>query len=126
MGLKVPLDQLIVELKTQPYTLLSILVLFFLVGWGLKTHAESDTVAEAKRELRAEITEATAKIAGNGRKIDRVLLLQFAEAIRGQQRQICSTEDEAIRTTLQTTLDNLQAEYVAISGSYYPVSPCKV
>lgn len=109
-----PVEQIVKEMKSHPFTLLTVLGLICFAIWGWSAYARASDVSEVKTQVET-----------NGGKIDRVLKLQLAEAIRGMQRQICGTADEAIRDQLRVTLDSLQQDYSDINeGTRYPVTRC--
>jgi len=107
-------EQMIIEMKSHPFTLLIVLSL---VGWSIYG---SHQYAKA-----ADISTVQADIRANNSKIDRVLKLQIAEAIRSINRQICGTEDRETIRSLRRTLDQLQQDYETINnGKAYEVQSC--
>jgi hypothetical protein len=111
--LKTPIDQLISELKNTPYTLIVVIFLCGTVTWLVNTSATA-----------SDLQSLAGRVDAYGAKIDRVLSLQIAETIRTTHNQYCKENDHSVRSDLQRTIDTLQADYAAITTSFYPVVRC--
>ena len=73
--------------------------------WSIGAYAASDDVAQVNQNVNI------------------ILELQYAAVIRDLHNQICKS-DNGSKPTLQTTLDEYQRRYRAITGSRYPLPVC--
>ncbi len=123
--LKAPTDKLIEEMRHKPYTMLTILVLCAFSFWGYANFALAADVEAIRTEVRAQITTVSVAVTANATNIDKVLKLQYAEAIRGQHRQYCRSDDDTYKESVQGLIDQLQEEYKSLNNEVaYPLPGC--
>jgi hypothetical protein len=106
-------EQLVTELKTMPFTLLTVLSLMGFAGYAAANHADA-----------GEIKQLSEKIDKNTQTINQVLTLQIAESLRNLQQQRCSIDDTNAQRTLSNTIEDLQSNYRRLTGSRYPLREC--
>lgn len=106
-------EKMVYELKTMPFTLLTVLALVAFSVYAYNTHASA-----------GEIQELAAKVDSNTRSINQVLTLQIAEALRSLQVQLCLSKDHEAQRTLAATIEDLQVDYRQLTGSRYPLRDC--
>lgn len=106
-------EQLVVELKAMPYTMIIVLSLIGFAVFAHSTHASAE-----------DIRDLAAQVAANTGKADKILKLQLAESLRTLQEQRCNTEERDTRRTLTQTIEELQEDYKEIDGARYPLKPC--
>lgn len=106
-------EQIVGEMRSHPFTLLTVLCLVGFSVYAYSTHASATEIGELSR-----------KVAQNTDKIDKVLILQLAESLRNLQRQRCAEDEADHLRTLEATIDELQAEYRRIVGERYPLQRC--
>lgn len=108
------IEQLVKELKAHPFTLIIIMALVGFTWFASSTHAKATDIQEIARE-----------VSNNSTKIDRLLKLQLAEAIRTISLQVCEHEDDQQRRDLIRTRDRLQEDYRLVNdGREYKVEAC--
>ena len=112
-------QQIFREMKSHPFTLVTVLVLLGFAFWSYVNHARAD-------EIRAQITSLASTAEANTKKIDRVLKLQIAESIRSVKAQECNATGST-QNRLRDALEQLQEEYRSINrGVGYEPPPCEV
>lgn len=105
--IRAPFEQIVGELKSHPFTMLAVVALIVYAAVAVQIYAKAGDV---------EVVE---------QKIDRVLRLQLAEAIRSVDRQICATENVVDRRELRNALEDLQEDYATLNaGRRYKVNGC--
>jgi len=107
------IEQLVNELRTMPFTLLTVLSLVLFAVYSNNNFASA-----------SEIKELSQKVSENSDIIEQVLQLQIAESLRNLQLQKCQTEDTVAERTLSRTIEDLQASYRRLTGSRYPLREC--
>lgn len=123
---QIPFQTIVSEMKDRPTTMVTLLALCAFSIWGYAKFALASDVEVIRTEVRKEISSVTIAVTANARSIDRVLKLQIAEAIRGQQRAMCASSNETYRENVQILIDQLQEDYKELddNGTAYPVSSC--
>ena len=106
-------EKLVFELKTMPFTLLTVLALVGFAVYAFENHADAQDI-----HVLAE------KVDKNSKSIDRVLILQIAESLRNLQIQRCELDDVEGKRTLSHTIEALQDDYRLLTGSRYPLRDC--
>ncbi len=99
-------EQVVMEMKSFPFTMITILCLV-----GVSIHSSINHASAGEVQAISD-------------QVDRVLTLQIAESIRNLHRQRCSANDAEARRTLARTIDDLQAEYRRLTGARYPLTAC--
>ena len=119
----IPVERLVDELKSKPFSMLTMAVLIAFAGYAYATHA---TAADIET-LKTELVELAKEVDDQGKKLDRVLLMQTTDAIRTTAEQLCATSNDTQRRALNAVIDNLQADYRDLAGSRdnYPIAPCQ-
>lgn len=107
------IEKLVFELKTMPYTMLTLIALVLFSVYGFNTYASA-----------GEIKDLSGKVDRNTSSIEQVLMLQLAEALRSLQTQLCRADDHEAEKTLSSTIEDLQADYRQLTGSRYPLRDC--
>lgn len=124
--MKIPTDKLVSELRSTPYTMLTLFALCAFALWGYSKFALAADVETIRTEVRHEISSVTVAVTANATSINKVLKLQYAEAIRGQHRQFCGSDDDAYRESVQVLIDSLQENYKALNKNVaYPLPGCR-
>lgn len=98
-------EQVVNEMKSHPFTLTTVLALILFAAYAQYTHASSDEVIQLSS------------------KVERVLILQIGESIRSLNNQMCEVEGHQKEILLQT-IDDLQQDYIKLTGTRYPTAPC--
>ena len=106
-------EQLVMELKTMPYTMIVVLSLLGFAVYADRNHANA-----------GDIRDLAAQVADNTLKADKILKLQLAESLRTLQEQRCNSEERDTRRALTQTIEDLQEDYKELSGTRYPLKPC--
>lgn len=107
-------EQLVIELKTMPYTMLVMIALLGYAGYSYLNHASA-----------GDIQKIAEKVDKNTESINQVLILQLSESLRNLQRQRCATDDRDARRTLSRTIDDLQSNYRRLTGERFPLQSCE-
>lgn len=112
------MQQIVKEMKSHPFTLLAVLGLLCFSVWGYASYAMASDVTASFEQVKIQVQ-------ANNTKIDRVLKLQLAEAIRFISSQICTAPNDRVRRDLERTRDQLQEQYTEVSdGQRYVIPPC--
>jgi hypothetical protein len=102
------------ELKTRPLTLLVLLGLCGYVYWSYTNHASANDLHEVNEQVDS-ISE----------KIDRLLILNIRSAIQQRRIEYCNTSDDALRSILRDSINDLAEQYRDITGDAYQVQSCR-
>lgn len=124
--MQIPTQAIISEMKDRPTTMVTLLVLCAFAVWGYMTFAYASDIDTIRTEVKTQITSVSIAVTANAANISKVLKLQLAEAIRGQRRQFCGSEDDRYRESVQSLIDQLQEDYKELNGGVaYPLGTCR-
>jgi len=107
-------ETLVDELKSRPFTLLTLLALIASAWYAHSEHAwAKDVDGVAKHVSKIES------------KLDKLLVINITTAIQERRREFCSTNDEGLRRLLSESINELRESYREITGEVYILESCE-